>query len=358
MSTGIEIERRDPSPQVDGESGFSLIELLIAIVCTLFVGGAVMAMLVAGNSAFRREPALSDRQQNIRVAMDLIQRDVSIAGSEMDPFVQAFLRDNLAGTLLDGVGPVGPDNIPSDGLTIIGNPGDCPSIPATGPTGVVVNGNRNLPACYDAPALVYLEGVRGSALPYSVGFACDPPAANVINFPPGQDREHNLPRAGNLPNPTLGIQAIQAVSYIIRVDPPPLGDNQTPNLWRSPTGGINPSGTCGVGGGGGGGTDGYELVARGIEDLQVWYILGDAARTRVATPPVAVDGNFDTVVREVEITLTARAMGDANLHGATDPVGGPRVGFPRAVRQTLRSVTTPRAVLLGMAAQTPTPVWK
>jgi type II secretory pathway pseudopilin PulG len=357
MSTGI--ERRDPSLQADGEGGFSLIELLIAIVCTLFVGGAVMAMLVAGNSAFRREPALSDRQQNIRVAMDLIQRDLSSAGSEMDPFVQAFMRQDPDGSLLDGKGPRGPDNVESDHLEIIGNPGDCPMVPVTGPTGVVLRPNRELPACYDTPALVFLQGQRPpppGELPYAVGFACDPTAPRVINFPPGQDRDHNFPGGRNIPNPTVTVSAIQVVRYIIRVDAPPLGDNQTPNLWRSPTGGVNPDATCG--GGGGGGTDGYELVARGIEDLQVWYILGDAGRTRVSSPPVVVDGNFDTVVREVEVTLTARAMGDQNLHGATDPVGGPRIGFPRAVRQTLRSVTTPRAVLLGMAAQTPTPVWR
>ena len=113
--------------------------------------------------------------------------------------------------------------------------------------------------------LVLLHGPDTSTPVYSAAFAYDPTATGVINLPPGQD-DHNLPGAGQIPNPDVDfISPIQVVRYMIRVDPPPLGDGQTPNLWRSPTAGLNPDGTCG-GGPGGGGTDGFQLGARGIEE--------------------------------------------------------------------------------------------
>ena len=50
------------------QSGFSLVELLVAMLVTLVVSGAVFALMTAGQGAFRREPELTERQQNIRVA--------------------------------------------------------------------------------------------------------------------------------------------------------------------------------------------------------------------------------------------------------------------------------------------------
>src|SRR5215475_5283161 len=79
------------------ESGFSLIELLVAMVVTLVVSGAIYGLLSSGQSAFRREPELSDRQQNIRVAMAMIERDVTRAGEGLHAFTQAFARGGDSG---------------------------------------------------------------------------------------------------------------------------------------------------------------------------------------------------------------------------------------------------------------------
>ena len=51
---------------VSKQRGFSLIELTVAMTVTLIITGAMFQLLTAGKSAFRREPELSDRQQNIR----------------------------------------------------------------------------------------------------------------------------------------------------------------------------------------------------------------------------------------------------------------------------------------------------
>jgi type IV pilus assembly protein PilW len=62
------------------QAGFSLVEMLVALTVSLLATGAIYQLVTAGQSAFRREPALADRQQNIRVAMDVISRDVLRAG--------------------------------------------------------------------------------------------------------------------------------------------------------------------------------------------------------------------------------------------------------------------------------------
>ena len=63
-----------------GQQGFSMIELLVAMTVTLIVSSAIYGLLTAGGSAFRREPEMADRQQNIRIAMDAISRDIEAAG--------------------------------------------------------------------------------------------------------------------------------------------------------------------------------------------------------------------------------------------------------------------------------------
>ena len=62
--------------------GFSLLELMVAMVITLVITGAMYGLIVSGQGSFRREPALSDRQQQIRIAMSRIQEDILKAGEE------------------------------------------------------------------------------------------------------------------------------------------------------------------------------------------------------------------------------------------------------------------------------------
>ena len=100
-----------------GQAGFSLIELLVAMAMTLIVSGAIFGLLTGGQNAFRREPELTDRQQNIRIAMDAISRDIANAGGGMPLVSQVFTHtdDPLAGPnptgngapYLNGQGPEG-----------------------------------------------------------------------------------------------------------------------------------------------------------------------------------------------------------------------------------------------------------
>jgi len=57
--------------------------------------------MAGGQNAFRREPALVERQQNIRIGLDLITRDLQNAGAGITAFSQAFTTglDNPSSSL-------------------------------------------------------------------------------------------------------------------------------------------------------------------------------------------------------------------------------------------------------------------
>lgn len=342
----------------DTPSGFSLVELTIAMLVTLIVSGAIFGLLAGGKTAFRREPELSDRQQNIRVAMDLIQKDIGNAGMEMSDFVQAFTRGDGPGgdvpPALNGHGPMGPNGVNSDFIQLFGNTGECPSAQAEpNVTGVVVRMMEVFPQCFHLPALVMLVGEPGATPPYGIGFACprgtgggNCGAVACANFPPGQS-QYNLPGGAGIPDPLSTMLPVQVVRYEIRTDA-----EGVPNLWRSPVGdtfAINQGQGCRGGGAASG--DPWQLVAKGIEDMQIRYTMADG--TEADTPAAVVDGNYNTIVKEVRVTLTARSEA-ANLQGAkagTNPGG-------LKVRGAMTSVTTPRAALFALSKAPANPLWR
>ena len=59
----VKVGRRD---QDGTQGGFSMVELMIAMTCTLIISGAIFQLVGAGQNAFRKEPSMSERQQNIR----------------------------------------------------------------------------------------------------------------------------------------------------------------------------------------------------------------------------------------------------------------------------------------------------
>jgi len=367
-------DRRTANPQ--DEAGFSLLELLVAMVVTLIVTGAIYGLLASGQTAFRREPALTERQQNIRAAMEMMQTDINIAGNQLPPFIQAFVAGDGVGQtapLLNGAGPNA-----SDFLEIYGNDGYCPQVPvdpnATGSGGV--NGAniytlQRFPSCYQLPAMVAVVGLSGH---YDIEKAEYPggggtgPTADHINFPngkqpPGLGGCNPAPPPNNQcpPPDAQYMTPIQVVRYEIAPDP---ADGML-SLWRSATGGIQV-----IAGGSGVGyvpasanpntNGGWQLVARGIENLQVKYTMADG---RVVDSPDVVVGpatgapatslNYITLVQSVRVTLTARS--EQSQEAGTSV---PSPGTQRAFRGDLTSVTTPRTVLVTLSGAPAPYTWR
>jgi len=315
------------------ERGFSLVELMVAMTATLVVSGAVYGLVTAGHSAFRREPALAERQQNIRVALDIIGQDVFRAGYGLPSFSQAFTDG------LDGLGDLGSGGEATDELEIFAA-ADCPylnvcALNSMG-TGASITTFQPLTACYRFPTVVFLsddEGAEGAYWAEKPGAgttaSCEPGGGGDnghVVIPHGQDPFRNPP--GGLGGWVPDLMMVgQVIHYRIQRDAEGI-----PELQRSEFGGrllLD-------------GSSSWRTIARGIEDLQVEYETGADWH---ATPGVIscepnctapTPAEYDRLVRRVRVTLSARAL-ETNLQGQkTSAVGN-------AVRGQLSTDIAPRA---------------
>lgn len=331
------------------QQGFSMIELMVAMLVTMIVSGAVFGLMTVGQNTFRREPALSDRQQSIRMAMDLIQRDIAHGGAGMGPWSQVFTRGdglNEANPFLNGRGwsswpgpQLTPSGQPSDHLQIIGTI-DCPGVPCT-QIGNSVNLTTDIgfPACYPEPGMVLIT--KGTETIWGLAFNAHA-GSTAFNFPGGQQPPKSQIKNGNDLTGATMVMPVQLVRYEIA----PEADG-VPGLWRSSLGGIDPdSGNYVPAPGTAVPRAGWQLVARGIEDMQVRYATGDGAYTIDNLPPRVLVDQYNTLTRDVEVTLWARAIG-VNLKGATIPAGS-SAGLEAAVRGSAVTVSSPRQVLLTL----------
>jgi prepilin-type N-terminal cleavage/methylation domain-containing protein len=63
------------------ESGFSLLELTVAMTLMLIVTASVFSMMNPANGAYAVEPEVTDMQQRLRVGVDTLTKDLMMAGA-------------------------------------------------------------------------------------------------------------------------------------------------------------------------------------------------------------------------------------------------------------------------------------
>lgn len=351
--------------------GFSLIELLIAMVVTLLVSGAVFGLLTAGQSAFKREPQLSERQQSLRQAMSIIQEDILRAGTGLPAFVQVFTPGLNATGVLQG--PLGP--APTDALEILaGDPGCPPALTCN----AVQAGVANNISVFAQPPVCVQNSVPGFFAFFDgigANFAVQPvTAVNGVGGCGNNQlvvgaRAPGTPVGGGF-TPT-GYSPVQVVRYEIAACLAP--DAAVPCLYRSTTGRADATGVVVGAAPGPPGNATWQVVARGIEDLQVQYRnrpnpggvpagawpWNDNPAAIVGCVVGAVgmpcgDANaYNSLVTEVQITLVARTVA-GGLQGETNTAGG-----PTRVRGQLTGTFTPRTALATLSqAQVNPPLWR
>jgi prepilin-type N-terminal cleavage/methylation domain-containing protein len=352
MKRPAEERKMTPRSSRSDERGFSLVELLVAMLVTMIISGAIYGLLAQGNNAFRREPELVDRQQNIRIAMDLVQRDIAAAGMGMNAGVQVFS---------DGLDSAGPAQFPSvitaggnsDILEMVTYDGACPPVSSCKDAGKNIFLQEQLPPCYTMPSLVFVADTDLSDPQRGVHFAEQPGGAgggspcgaygDHVNFPPGQAKDWN-PNQNfcneELPPPAPPrcnrIYKISLVRYQIAQDPA----DRTPALWRSDFGTYDPTNGSDPGTQPPNGR--WQLIARGIEDMQIQYQDGTTFPNNwLNEPPAANEADSNSIVRRVRVTLSARALAP-NLQGESASVQG------NAIRGRLIGITAPRAALINL----------
>jgi type II secretory pathway pseudopilin PulG len=90
-----------------GEEGFSLLELIVAVGLTIGIMAVVFGLMNQNQEVFVSESNVTDMHQNVRVAMDLLTRDIQSAGMGLPrtngSFAAIFYKDgasNSADTML------------------------------------------------------------------------------------------------------------------------------------------------------------------------------------------------------------------------------------------------------------------
>jgi prepilin-type N-terminal cleavage/methylation domain-containing protein len=374
------------------DSGFSLVELMVAMTITLIVSGAIYGLLTSGSNAFRREPELADRQQNIRIAMDLIARDVFNAGANLPTYSQVFTQVDppdgacvsaqglngcgVLGTLGTAAaaarapGDVGDPSENTDVLEIVTTDEQCPpqsvcNAIAPGTAGLFVT-REGVPACMRLPGFALLtdggantyfvlqpaQAVTGAPTACPSGGSTARNGNLTLSIPPANFRVPTATMSAPTSAPPPAAPAVflfqgRVVRY--RIAPSSDPTDSSPALWRSETGRYSATGVAVAEPGAGTFPETgspWDLVARGIEDLQIEYMPGDGLWHN--QPPTSTTGSWTTLVRQVRITLSARSSA-VNVQGMTTAGGG----APDALRGQLSTTVTPRAAFdeLQMGSQ-------
>jgi prepilin-type N-terminal cleavage/methylation domain-containing protein len=365
------------------DAGFSLMELLVAMVITLIVSGAIYGLMAGGQNAFRREPELSERQQSIRLAMDVIMRDVANAGAGLPPLAQVF----TTGLGPQALSPLGPSGLRSDDLEMLVVSGRDSEPICTGNNngaGASVYTARGTIEPVDANTLMFLvfsslaeSGLTKAPLTHDDTWTSRRVTSyqNNATLPgtPGWDRctttssQHarldfaanatnqttlclnaKLAPLGNIVPATCSTSTLtrvvfgQQVRYQIRNDTdgvPVLQRISTDDLTLTP-----------------------QVLARGIEEMQVRYTTFGVPGTWQDTAPTvtapssldlslpAVQTALGTMINQVQVTLTSRAEAQ-RIQGARNNAAG----IDPRLRGDLTSTATPRAALVNIARNRPSP---
>lgn len=310
------------------EHGFSLLEVLIALVVTMVVMTSIFLLLQKGQATFRREPEISDMNSSARSGLDQLSRDLAVAGFNTPPNLAVMWSDG-GGMNPDAVTivyadpeipisrsvPCGSEATPCSVLGPVSSlrldagsfsprPPDFELVYLQGMVLFALQGPNGNPACDTvSPGLVSFQV---SEPPKCTGSgsksgpaACDALALTYdrsggvdgIDVPPGFEGEVRLECA------IIGV--FHVVQYRVHPTPPA----PSPSLERRDAASGEP----------------WTPVAANIESLQVQYAQGiaeefEAEPTRM---PVGLDpGSWITRVR---ITVGGRSA-SADLQGATAAV--------------------------------------
>jgi type IV pilus assembly protein PilW len=300
------------TPESRAQNGFSLVEMMVAMLITMIVMASVFTLLQKGQTSFQREPEVAEMNQNARYGLDMIMRDLTDAG----------YGDSLP--VLSAVVPTDGGGDTPDQVTIVYVDGDYPTVEPGPPFGPLKNSAVAWadPTTYEPPRdpadyeTAYADGDILFAIETAdcdgdgeigiVPFELtkDPQMAGgklKLQHNPGQS-ESGLNRPGGFNGEVEGDCAVFGIFKMItyRINPLPPAEN--PSLERREVGG-DADGT-------------WYPVASNIENLQVQYALGNTDLFLDA-PALPDDADPTTWITQVRVTLNGRSA-SADLQGARE----------------------------------------
>jgi len=299
---------------INKQSGLSLVEILIALVISLFLLAGVIQVYVANKSTYQFSEGLSRIQENARFTMDIMKRDLRMAGfrgcatenfvnnlDQGDPGYNADLHDFFNEPPLEGTENDGLNG--SDSITIRGvAPGQANVVPPyNSPTSAQIHASAN--SGIEVGDIVLLSNCRGADVFQVTGVTQGSGTAKLSvghntgntqspgNYNPGNCGGGNAHCLSQTYGGDSALLKLQAVIYTIAT-----GTSGEPALFRQENNGPN-----------------VELVD-GIEQLQVLYGVdtntGDTSPNQYVTSTNVADWEDVTAVR---IMLLARSPNNVSM---------------------------------------------
>jgi prepilin-type N-terminal cleavage/methylation domain-containing protein len=272
-------------------NGVTLIELLIALVISAILVAGIYRTFIHQQRGYATQEQIADMQQNVRVAINRMIREIRMAGfggknentNGKNDIITAFGNVNGFVNIINAV-----DNSPradnvgnSDEVTVVG------AFERQGRLDQNANaGDATIAIIYDDAGKKFDTGVRKYlCINGRDNYEVTAEAGNVLTIKPSLRRPYTVrDGSGALIQPETFVFLVRAIQYGLRVDAKGI-----PVLFRDQnTGG------------------GRQTVAEYIEDLQFRYVLADTTEVDVPGSPQDVRG--------VRITIQARTrMSDPQL---------------------------------------------
>ena len=307
------------SPRRIRQVGLTLVELMVAMLLGLVVVGAVVSVLLSSRQSYTTNNALSQVQDNARIAFELMARDIRQAGSS--PCGNSNVSDVLAGNGWyhwdNGAGLFGVD----DATTLAPLPGgpaptaSHPSLPA-----IVTRGVGQVSANLIKAGATIADGVPMDNAPADVGIgandlvlACDGTLAYI--YQAADFKTGLLPLAGASSPPPgnarqqLGTSTFSSSAYV--------APYQAFAWYLGDAGAGAPAGTLSL----------YRAhyagnalvsdeIIRGVTKMQIAY-LTDGANNFVSAATVGTAWNTVTNVR---LSLTLQTLTNPNNASNPEPL--------------------------------------
>jgi prepilin-type N-terminal cleavage/methylation domain-containing protein len=343
------------------EHGFTLIEVLISILITLIVMGAVFGLLTRGQRSFRREPEVADLQQSARTILDMVAKDILQAGGGLPPEFPAFSRINGAGNgnpsdvleiigtfqsagnvylEAEDVGGIAGNNVVMLAATTNLSEGD-PGIPNDGDIVVlynnVINNEPNGRVPQWALARVTAVDETGPQAQVTLNYAEFLPAySNHLGGPGNPPNPPDFVPVDNVVEPKIA--RVSIVRYSTQLDDPARYNGPPPLVLMRDVDFANAPQAVGY-----------------LEDFEIQYMIGIAAPVLQDNPPDPVVDlpaqqlTAENMLSSVRITIVARSV-SSGMEGASEGAGAGR--DDDFIRKTFSTNVNPRNLSAGLEMRT------